>query len=288
MVNQRFNDNRLVWFVLLSLLLHLLGVVSTRKVDLFPASEEVPVYVEMREVPRARELDLPELPDEQRTEPAKRLGPSDRVAPKETAPRGSAIEDTAPPPSSASQPSPAQKPKPAPAPSKAPSESVPRTLDGRPIPKPRSDSEPLPRFDPSQLSAAAQVAAARVAENWRTKYRAEVEEGETVWLDTEKDLLVSFFQRLRDNVYLVWNYPDEAIQKRQQGTCLLRITVNRDGTLARRPEVRESSGWPVLDLEAVEAVIKAAPFGALPRAYPDETLSVFAFFQYELTGRRIY
>jgi len=286
MSTQRFYDNRLAWFLLLSLLLHLLGVVSTRTLDMFPASGEAPVYVEMREVPRSRELDLPDLPDEKRNEPARRLGAKDRVAPQESAPRGNAIEDTAPPPSSASQPSPAQQP--STASSEAPSEQVPRTLDGRPIPQPRSASEPLPRFDPSQLSAAAQVAAARVAENWRTKYREEVEEGETVWLDTEKDLLVSFFKRLRDNVYLVWNYPDEAIQKAQQGTCLLRITVNRDGTLARRPEVRESSGWPALDLEAVEAVIKAAPFGALPRAYPDETLSIFAFFQYQLGGKTIY
>jgi len=286
MTTQRFNDNRLAWFLLLSLLLHLLGVVSTRQVDLFPASEEVPVYVEMREEPRARELDLPELPDQSRTEPAKRLGAQDRVAPKETAPRGSAAEDTAPPPSTASQPSPAQKP--SADSSTSPSESVQRTLDGRPIPRPSPEAKPLPRFDPSQLSAAAQVAAARVAEDWRTKYREEVEEGDTVWLDTEKDLLVSFFQRLRDHVYLVWNYPTEAIQKGQQGTCLLRITFNRDGTLARRPEVRESSGWPLLDLEAVEAVVKAAPFGALPRAYPDDTLSVFAFFQYELAGRSIY
>ena len=286
MTTQRFYQNRIGWFVLLSLLLHLLGVLSTQKVDLFPVSNEVPVYVEMREVPRARELDLPELPDQPRTEPAQRLGPSDRVAPRETAPSGRDVEDTAPPPSQTSRPSPAQQPSPA---SESPSQSeIPRTLDGRPIPMPRDASEPLPRLDPSQLNIAAQAAAARVADTWRTKYREEVEEGETVWLDTERDLLVSFFKRMRDNIYLVWNYPDEASARGQQGTCLLRITFNRDGTLARRPEVRESSGWPSLDLEAVEAVIEAAPYGALPRAYPDDTLSIFAFFQYQLGGKSIY
>jgi len=285
MVRQHFHDNRLGWFLLLSLLLHILGVALTQKAELFPSSDEVPVYVEMRETPRSRELDLPELPDEERLDPARRLGPSDRVAPNETAPRGSAVEDTAPPPSSTSRPIPAQQPSTA---TEKPAESVPRTLDGRPIPQPRSSDEPVPRLDPRQLSAAAQVAAARVADTWRNKYREEVEEGETVWLDTEKDLLVSFFQRLRDNVYLVWNYPEEAASRGQQGTCLLRITFNRDGTLARRPEVRDSSGLPSLDLEAVEAVIKAAPYGALPRAYPNDTLSIFAFFQYHLGCRRIY
>jgi len=286
MNTQRFHDNRLAWFLLLSLLLHLLGVLLTQRVALFPAAQEVPVYVEMREVPRARELDLPELPDEERQEPAKRLGPSDRVAPRETAPRGAATEDTAPPPAEASRPAPERTTQPA---AEQPVErQVPRTLDGRPIPTPRAASEPLPRLDASQLRAAAQVAAARVADTWRSKYREEVEEGETVWLDTEKDLLVSFFKRLRDNVYLVWNYPEEAAANGQQGTCLLRITVNRDGTLARRPEVRESSGWPALDREAVEAVIKAAPYGPLPRAYPDDTLSIFAFFQYQLGGRKIF
>jgi protein TonB len=119
---------------------------------------------------------------------------------------------------------------------------------------------------------------------WRQKHRGEVERGDAVWLDTERDLLISFFERFRTNIYGVWNYPQPAIEHNEQGTCLLRVTVNRDGTV-REVELVESSGYPLLDREAMAAVRKGAPYGALPRSYESDSLTIFAFFQYRL-GKR--
>jgi protein TonB len=68
-----------------------------------------------------------------------------------------------------------------------------------------------------------------------------------------------------------------------QGTCLLRITVNRQGNIMD-VELLESSGHRVLDEEAIDAVRKGATYGPLPRLYPNDDLKIMAFFQYHLSG----
>ena len=52
----------------------------------------------------------------------------------------------------------------------------------------------------------------------RTKYRAEVEEGDSIWLDTEKDILISFYQRLRSGIDRVWNYPGKSKERGETGS----------------------------------------------------------------------
>lgn len=134
-----------------------------------------------------------------------------------------------------------------------------------------------------KLMADAQQAAIVQADKWQDKYRQEVAKGDTVWLDTEKDLLVSFFQRLRDNVYTVWDYPRRAAERGDQGTSLLKITVNRDGTI-NNVELKESSGSRLLDTEAVAAVWQGAPYGPLPDSYEKDVLKIFAYFEYRMHG----
>ncbi len=136
--------------------------------------------------------------------------------------------------------------------------------------------------DLSALLELPKTTVARLEKEWRQKYREDVEEGNTVWLDTEKDILFSFFQRFRNNIYAVWNYPARARDRGEEGTCLLKVTVNRDGTL-ENVRIMESSGSSTLDNEAVEAVRKGSPFGPLHSAYQGETLNIFVFFQYNLS-----
>lgn len=286
----------LLGFITLSLLLHLLLLYLLPQRSLFPVpSSEEPVYVEVRPPqPRERELDLP-VPEREtpRQTPAKRLGPADQVVKKEVAPKGEAPEDLTPtavsPPASAVKPRPQLKPVLTP----KPPETVTRrpTAEKAPAAPQESKEAPKPRPDLKTLMAATNLAAQNVAEQqideWRRKYRADVEEGDAVWLDTEKDILISFFQRFRNNIYGVWNYPARAAERRQEGTCLLKITVNRDGTV-ETIRLMESSGHPLLDNEAIAAVGKGAPYGHLPRAYKGDDLNIFAFFQYTLSQRSIY
>jgi protein TonB len=255
-------------FLILSLLLHLFLLKLLPDGDLWlEPQEKKPVVVEMRPPQvRERELDLPKEPDQERPRdtPAKRLGPSDQVVARETAPKGDAPED--------------RPPTPPPIPKPQPSEPLP----------PKGDEGPRQPVDPAKLDLnLPQTTVARYQEEWRRKYRADVEEGKAVWLDTEKDVLLSFFQRFRNNIYNVWNYPQQAAERGEKGTCLLRITINRDGSVDE-VKLLEKSGYDTLDREAVAAVYRGATYGALPAAFEGETLQIMAFFQYNLSygGRR--
>ena len=105
-------------------------------------------------------------------------------------------------------------------------------------------------------------------------------------MDSQQDLLYSFMRRFRTNIYNVWNYPAAAARQKQQGTCLLRITIDRKGNIAD-VQLLESSGHRALDEEAIDAVRKGATYGPLPRAFKHEELKIMAFFDYSLSaGRR--
>lgn len=297
----------LLWgFITISLLLHLLLLfLLPERRPLPPPKKEEPVVVEVRPPePRQRELDLP-LPEkeEPRDRPAKRLGPADQQVEQEIAPEGDAPEDRAPPSAVATRPAPEpsppveakQQPRPRPEPvpqaEPEPSQQVPRPEAPPRAAAPPDPVEPVPPVrDLPDLSALTRLPAATIArleDQWRRKYREDVERGDAVWLDTERDILFSFFNRFRTNIYNVWNYPPSSAARKEEGTCLLRIAINRDGTV-EEVEVMESSGYHELDMEAVAAVHKGSPYGDLPRAYTEEALSIFAFFEYTLTRRLVY
>jgi protein TonB len=298
----RHQNALLLGFITASLLLHLLLIYLLPELSLFPPPPaKEPVVVELRpsELPkvRERELDLPpDTPETPRNRPAKRLGSMDRQVERETAPKGDSPEDSTPAVSRpASRPAPPSTP--AQASAKAEKPLAGETIEPRPTGEGPAATEapPSPEQRPDvsmkALMASATQAAQAVAEKqiaeWRQKYREEVEQGDAVWLDMEKDLLHSFFQRFRDNIYGVWNYPRRSAERGEEGTCLLKITINHDGTV-KEVQLRETSGHRDLDEEALAAVRKGAPYGKLPSSYKEEVLTIFAFFQYNLTRRMIY
>lgn len=307
---KRRSDIFLLGFITLSLLVHLLVFyLLPRQALLTPPPDKKPVYIDLRPPkPQSRELDVPVRPETEapRETPAKRLGPADQVVKQETAPKGKDFEDMAPKavtpareqkPSVAIQPTrPAPPPTPAPKPAEVdpwrrPGSAGPLT-PAQPTPTVVESTPPETRTPPSpeqlksiDLMASAKSAAASITDVWRNKYRAEVEEGDTVWLDMEKDILISFFKRFRDNVYMVWNYPDLAKERGQEGTCLLKVTITRDGAV-KGVELKESSGYWLLDDAAIRAIKKGAPYGPLPKTYLKEELNIMTFFQYEIARSR--
>ena len=125
------------------------------------------------------------------------------------------------------------------------------------------------------------------SERDRIKERDNVEIGDTIWLDLQHNLLVSFFRRFHDRVERVWNYPREAAENGIEGTLEMLIIVNREGELVDVYPTR-SSGSDILDFEAIQAVYRAAPFGPLTRHYPHDQLKIRAHFRYSIIGRAIY
>jgi protein TonB len=250
-----------------------------------PKPLEKPVVVEMLPLDepakdKPRELDLPPTPEEERVTPAKRLGPQDHVAKKEVAPKGDAPEDRV-----------RAVPQPKPVPKAAPKETIvkteplkkPKPAD---LPKPKEEVVERPLPDIKSLLELPQATVARIDRETRRKEREGVEEGDIVWLDTEKDILISFFRRFRDNIYRVWNYPPASVKRGEQGICRLEITVDRTGRV-RNTNVLMSSGFPDLDREARKAVWTGSPYGPLPSDFKKDQLHIIANFQYELTGKSI-
>ena len=288
-------QNRIITgFVLLSLLLHLL-LLLVPKDRLFPVEMvPPPVYVEVRP-PQAldRELDLPirEELEKPREKPAERLAEKDQVVEKETAPEGQDTEDREPvvqAPQPVPRPQPPTQPRPEPSPEKPKADesdqTLAETLEGW---KQKKTEPPQNLPDLETLTQISPQAMAQIESDWRQKYRKDIERGDTVWMDTQQDLLISFMRRFRNNIYVVWNYPESARIRNQQGSCLLRITVDRDGNVTD-VKLMESSGFRVLDDEAMRAVRQGATYGPLPRAYPNEYLHIMALFNYQMGGSSGY
>ncbi len=147
----------------------------------------------------------------------------------------------------------------------------------------------FPQLSPQQLLPDAgilsRIAAGKTGARDKIKERDDVEIGDTVWLNLQNDLLVSFFRRFHDRIERVWNYPLKAAQQGVEGTLELLIIVSKEGELLDvLPQ--QSSGSDILDMEAIQAVYAAAPFGPLTNHYPHEQLKIRAYFSYRLGGGR--
>lgn len=250
------------FFVVLSLLLHMvtLALLQPQEGSRLPA-RETPFTVDLRPLEtKPRELDLPVRETPPRTTAARRLGPQDQVVPRETAPGGDAHHDASP-----LVPPPRQP------------EARSKTGTDRPPPV-------IPDFNPFTAGEKSAASIAALDPALKNRLRDDVEHGNAVWLDTERDLLGSFYKRFRDGIYGVWNYPAEASRRGEQGVALIRIVINRAG-LVEQAQILTSSGYRALDDAAVRAIHEASPrFGYLPSAYPAETLTIFAFFEYRIGG----
>jgi len=159
-----------------------------------------------------------------------------------------------------------------------------------PLPQPAAPAPP-PTLTPQQLlpdrNTLDNIVTAEPGTRARIKKRDGVDIGDTVWLNLQHDLLVSFFRRFHDQIERVWNYPTEAVEKGLEGTLLLWITVSKEGELID-VDLQRSSGSDLLDFEAIQAIYRAAPFGPLSKYYPHDKLTIRAHFRYDIVGKYIY
>ena len=78
-------------------------------------------------------------------------------------------------------------------------------------------------------------------------------------------------------------YPDFAKRSRQQGTAALVFTVREDGGVESLA-LLQSSGFTVLDVEALRNVRESAPFGPVPSQAVPGPLTVRLTFRYGLSA----
>ena len=77
-------------------------------------------------------------------------------------------------------------------------------------------------------------------------------------------------------------YPEAAARLGQEGVAQVRVRLDRDGSLTCAPRIASSSGFELLDEEAVRMVRRAAPFPALPHGEDQATeITIPVRFQLE-------
>jgi len=120
-----------------------------------------------------------------------------------------------------------------------------------------------------------------------SKLPEDIDSGKNIQLNTEQFKFHSYYINLKRKIELVWEYPYLARASGLQGRLLMRFVINRDGSLAEAKVLR-SSGFALLDQEAIRAVHDASPFPPLPARMETERLVINATFEYILGYKTIH
>ncbi len=98
---------------------------------------------------------------------------------------------------------------------------------------------------------------------------------------TDRKVAVSYLDRLKTKIFLLWKYPEEAIQMGQQGDVSISFVLNGKGELMDIG-ILKGSGSRSLDKATITAVRQANPFGPLPEDISNEPLKITGTFRYVL------
>jgi len=97
----------------------------------------------------------------------------------------------------------------------------------------------------------------------------------SVTLDTDEFKFISYNRWLKGHVESNLHYPELAAVSGYQGTLYIQFDIKKDGSLGA-VEVLKSSGYKILDDEAVRAITVSAPFQPLPDAWNMDRFAIRA------------
>ncbi len=97
----------------------------------------------------------------------------------------------------------------------------------------------------------------------------------SVTLDTDEFKFLSYNRWLKIRVESILRYPELAAQSGIQGTLYIKFDIMKDGSLANL-ELLKSSGYKILDDEALRAIRDSAPFQPLPSEWNMDRYSIRA------------
>jgi TonB family protein len=105
--------------------------------------------------------------------------------------------------------------------------------------------------------------------------------GEGVSFEAEGGVGKAYLEKLKVKIFNIWQYPEYAIKKGEQGKVTLSFVLNDKGELVDMG-VLVSSGSGSLDSAAMAAVKMASPFGSFTGDIKEKTLKVTGNFGYVL------
>jgi protein TonB len=98
---------------------------------------------------------------------------------------------------------------------------------------------------------------------------------DSVTLDTDEFKFISYNRWLKLKVESMLRYPELAAMSGYQGTLYIKFDIMKDGSLGNL-ELLKSSGYKILDDEALRAIRASAPFQPLPDDWRMERYSIRA------------
>lgn len=155
---------------------------------------------------------------------------------------------------------------------------------GLPHPSTPKKATPLPM--PKSLFPSAKTLY-QIERKFSQSFPKNVPKGDVISLNTKSYKYISYFTHIKRKIELVWEYPRAAAEMGQEGRLTLRFTILKDGRLAGVWLV-QSSGYRLLDEEAIRAVKEAAPFNPIPDRLKQDHLNIIANFTYTLGFKFIY
>lgn len=130
------------------------------------------------------------------------------------------------------------------------------------VPRPKPASKPAPQAEASDDRSAAAIAA------------LELPPSTDQLRDLASSTVPDFRKQLFAHIKRFRRYPDAARPAHLHGVVQLRIDMDRTGRVLGL-WVKTSSGYAILDREAVDTIRRAQPLPALPPGFPDH-LSILA------------
>ena len=105
---------------------------------------------------------------------------------------------------------------------------------------------------------------------------------ETVDLSTKEFKYISYFIKIKRKIEMVWSYPRESYLKGHSGKVRVLMSLNKNGKLVD-VRILNSSGYELLDNEAKDSIIDAAPYPPFPNSWGSlEKLNIRVAFSYTL------
>ncbi len=109
---------------------------------------------------------------------------------------------------------------------------------------------------------------------------------DSVTLDTDEFKFISYNRWLKIKVESVLRYPELAAMSGYQGTLYIKFDIMQDGSLGNL-ELLKSSGYKILDDEALRAIRACAPFQPLPADWHMERYGIRAAVLFYLNAAYI-
>jgi protein TonB len=108
---------------------------------------------------------------------------------------------------------------------------------------------------------------------------------DTITLDTDDLRYTAYLDGLRRRIELIWKYPETARRDGLQGSLVMKFTIAKSGKVDKENiELVKSSGYPMLDAAAKQALIDASPFNPLPGNWKKDSFTITGTFIYRLYG----